>query len=223
MAQPKQVFLVDDHPLVREWLTNLINKRPDLKVCGEAGTAPEARQKIGLLQPDIAIVDITLASGSGIELIKDLHTEQPALAVLVLTMHDESVYALRALRAGARGYIMKCEATTKIIEGIRTVLEGRLFVSAQVTAQMAEKFANQPRKPGSPIELLSDRELEVFQLLGRGLSTRQIADQLHISFKTVQAFCARIKDKLQLDNVTELLREAIRWEEGKGLENFRIQ
>ena len=217
MPNHKQVFLVDDHPLVREWLTNLINKRPDLQVCGEAGSAPEALQRIGAIQPDIAIVDITLASGSGIELIKDLQSQHPAVAVLVLTMHDETVYALRALRAGARGYIMKAEATTKIIQAIRTVLEGRLYVSDKVTALMAEKFAVLPRKAGSPIELLSDRELEVFQLLGRGLSTRQIADQLHISFKTVQAFCARIKDKLQLDNVNELLREAIRWQESQAV------
>jgi DNA-binding NarL/FixJ family response regulator len=217
MANHKQVFLVDDHPLVREWLTNLINKRPDLQVCGEAASAPEARQRIGDLQPDIAIVDITLASGSGLELIKDLQAQHPAVAVLVLTMHDETVYALRALRAGARGYIMKCEATTKIIQAIRTVLEGRLYVSDRVTTLMAEKFAEHPRKAGTPIELLSDRELEVFQLLGRGLSTRQIADQLHVSFKTVQAFCARIKEKLQVDNVNELLREAIRWQEGHAV------
>ena len=217
MAAHKQVFLVDDHPLVREWLTNLINKRPDLQVCGEAGSAPEALQRIGAIQPDIAIVDITLASGSGIELVKDLHAQHPAVAVLVLTMHDETVYALRALRAGARGYIMKAEATTKIIQAIRTVLEGRLYVSDRVTTLMAEKFADHPRKAGSPVELLSDRELEVFQLLGRGLSTRQIADQLHISFKTVQAFCALIKDKLQLDNVNELLREAVRWQDAQAV------
>lgn len=217
MATHKQVFLVDDHPLVREWLTNLINKRPDLRVCGEAGSAPEALQRIGAIQPDIAIVDITLASGSGIELVKDLHARHPAVAVLVLTMHDETVYALRALRAGARGYIMKAEATTKIIQAIRTVLEGRLYVSDRVTTLMAEKFASHPRQAGSPVELLSDRELEVFQLLGRGLSTRQIADQLHISFKTVQAFCARIKDKLHLDNVNELLREAVRWQDAQAV------
>jgi DNA-binding NarL/FixJ family response regulator len=216
MAQNKQVFLVDDHPLVREWLTNLINKRPDLCVCGEAGNAPEALRLIESLKPDIAIVDITLSSGSGMELIKELHLNHPGVAVLVLTMHDESVYALRALRAGARGYVMKGEATQKVILAIRTVLEGKLFVSEQVMARMAEKFADQrPAQPGSPVELLSDRELEVFQLLGRGQSTRQIAEQMHISFKTVQAFCARIKDKLQLDNVNELLREAVRWQENQ--------
>ena len=218
MAPNKQVFLVDDHPLVREWLTNLINKRPDLRVCGEAGSAPEALRLIGELQPDIAIVDITLASGSGLELIKDLQLQQPGVAVLVLTMHDESIYALRALRAGARGYIMKCEATQKVIQAIRTVLAGKLFVSERVTAQMAEKFAEpRPAKTGSPVELLSDRELEVFQLLGRGQGTRQIAEQMHISFKTVQAFCARIKDKLELDNVNELLREAVRWQENQQI------
>jgi DNA-binding NarL/FixJ family response regulator len=216
MAENKQVFLVDDHPLVREWLTNLINKRPDLRVCGEAGSAPEALRLIESLRPDVAIVDLTLASGSGMELIKDLQLNHPGVAVLVLTMHDESVYALRALRAGARGYIMKAEATQKVIQAIRTVLEGKLYVSDQVMALMAEKFVEpHPPKAGSPVELLSDRELEVFQLLGRGQSTRRIAEQMHISFKTVQAFCARIKDKLQLANVNELLREAVRWQESQ--------
>ena len=131
MAENKQVFLVDDHPLVREWLTNLINKRPDLRVCGEAGSAPEALRLIESLRPDVAIVDLTLASGSGMELIKDLQLNHPGVAVLVLTMHDESVYALRALRAGARGYIMKAEATQKVIQAIRTVLEGKLYVATR--------------------------------------------------------------------------------------------
>lgn len=214
MSQNKQVFLVDDHPLVREWLTNLINKRPDMRVCGEAGSAPEALRMIGDLDPDVAIVDITLANGSGLELIKDIQAQHPGVAVLVLTMHDETLYALRSIRAGARGYIMKCEATTKVIQAIRTILEGRLYVSERVTALMAEQFAERsPRKAGSPVELLSDRELEVFQLLGQGMGTRQIAEQLHVSFKTVQAFSARIKEKLQLDTINELLREAVRWQE----------
>lgn len=216
MSQNKQVFLVDDHPLVREWLTNLINKRPDMRVCGEAGSAPEALRMIGDLDPDVAIVDITLANGSGLELIKDIQAQHPGVAVLVLTMHDETLYALRSIRAGARGYIMKCEATTKVIQAIRTILEGRLYVSERVTALMAEQFAERsPRKAGSPVELLSDRELEVFQLLGQGMGTRQIAEQLHVSFKTVQAFSARIKEKLQLDTINELLREAVRWQEGQ--------
>ena len=131
MPQPIKIFLVDDHPLVREWLTNLLQQQPDFQVCGEAGHAPEALQLIAASQPDIAIVDITLASGSGLELIKDLQLQQPGVAVLVLTMHDESVYALRALRAGARGYIMKAEATQKVIQAIRTVLEGKLYVATR--------------------------------------------------------------------------------------------
>ena len=151
MAPNKQVFLVDDHPLVREWLTNLINKRPDLRVCGEAGSAPEALRLIGELQPDIAIVDITLASGSGLELIKDLQLQQPGVAVLVLTMHDESIYALRALRAGARGYIMKCEATQKVIQAIRTVLAGFLAASRKFRGRRS-KLPGRKRLANSGLE-----------------------------------------------------------------------
>ena len=168
-SQPKRVFLVDDHPLVREWLTNLINQQPGLKVCGEAESGPEAREKILALRPDVAIVDIALKDSSGIELIKDLKQSCPEVAVLVLSMHEESHYAERALRAGARGYVMKRETTRKVIAAISQVLEGKLCVSEAVAAAMAAQFVEgKTLATGSPVEQLSDRELEVFELLGPG-------------------------------------------------------
>jgi len=207
-----KILLVDDHPLVREGVANLINQQPDLEVCGEAGNEPQALQLIGTTGPDVAVVDISLANGSGLELIKSIKAVHPAVAVLVLSMHDESLYAERALRAGARGYIMKSEAAKKVIAGVRAVLAGQLYVSEKIAALMAEKFVEgRTAASASPVEQLSDRELEVFQLLGRGQSTRQIADHLHVGFKTVQAYCARIKEKLKLANATELLREAMHW------------
>jgi DNA-binding NarL/FixJ family response regulator len=211
-----KIFLVDDHPLVREWLTNLIHQQPDLSVCGEAETAPEALAAISKLKPEVAIVDISLKGGSGIELIKNLKAIQPRVAVIVLSMHDEDLYAERALRAGARGYIMKRETAGKVIAAIRRVLEGKLYLSERLTTMFAEKFVDAGAPAVSPsIARLSDRELEVFQLLGQGHETRQIAESLNISMKTVQAFCARIKEKLNLTSATELLREAIRWQENQ--------
>lgn len=213
MRQKIKILLVDDHPLVREWLTNLLNQQADFSVCGEAGGAPEALQLIDTTCPHIAIVDISLASGSGLELVKNIKAGHAGVAVLVLSMHDEMLYAERALRAGAGGYIMKSEATQKIIQAVRSVLGGEIYVSAKVAALMARKFIG--GKSGNTIEQLSDRELEVFQLLGQGLGTRQIAEHLHIGFKTVQGYTARIKEKLNLANINELMREAIRWHDGQ--------
>jgi DNA-binding NarL/FixJ family response regulator len=212
MPQKTNVLLVDDHPLVREWLATLINQQADLQVCGEADNAPKALQLIGEVNPDIAIVDISMEGGSGIELIKNIKSSHPKVMVIVLSMHDEALYAERALRAGARGYIMKRGATKGVLQAIRCVLGGKLYLSDKMAMMLTEKFVDgKPSAPGSLIEKLSDRELEVFQLLGRGYSTRQIAEELHVSFKTVQAFCARIKEKLGLLSATELLLEAGRW------------
>jgi DNA-binding NarL/FixJ family response regulator len=216
MSQKIKVLLVDDHPLVREGLVNLISQQADFQICGEAGNEPQALELIRTAQPDVAIVDISLESGSGIELIKSIKAMFPAVTVLVLSMHDESLYAERALRAGARGYVMKREAAKKVIQAIRCVLAGQLYVSDKIAALMAEKFVKgRLAAIASPIEQLSNRELEVFQLIGLGHNTRQIADHLHVGFKTVQAYCARIKEKLKLANATELLREAIRWQESQ--------
>jgi DNA-binding NarL/FixJ family response regulator len=215
MNEKIKVFLVDDHPLVRDGLANLINTEPDLEICGEAGNEAQALALIGTAAPSVAIVDISLENGSGIELIKSLKTWHPGVAVLVLSMHDESLYAERSLHAGARGYIMKREAAKKVVEGIRAVKAGRIYVSEKIAMAMAEKFVGGRTAPVEPVSLLSDRELEVFQLLGSGQNTRQIANHLHVGFKTVQAYCARIKEKLNLANATELLSEAIRWHDSQ--------
>jgi DNA-binding NarL/FixJ family response regulator len=211
MPSKIKVLLVDDHALVREGLASLIHQEPDLEVCGEAAGEPQALQLVTSTQPDVAIIDLSLESGSGLDLMKSIKAMNPAVAMLALSMHDESLYAERALRAGARGYLMKREAARKVIQGIRTVLAGQLFVSEKVATLLAERFVGGPTVGASPINQLSDRELEVFQLLGAGLGTRQIADHLHVGFKTVQAYCARIKEKLQLANATELLRAAMQW------------
>jgi DNA-binding NarL/FixJ family response regulator len=211
----RRVFLVDDHPLVREWLTTLINQQKDLVVCGEADDAPRALQAIESLQPEVAVVDVTLASGSGIELVKDLKRVAPKVAVVVLSMHDEALYAERAFRAGARGYVMKRETTRKIIAAIHEVLNGRIYVSEDYRTSLTEKLI-QGKAGDSPVDLLSDRELEVFRRLGQGQETRRIGEALGISMKTVQVYCARIKEKLNLANATELLREAMRWWEREG-------
>jgi DNA-binding NarL/FixJ family response regulator len=202
--------------LVREWLTNLINQQPDLTVCGETDSAPQALAAIALARPDVAIVDLSLKDSSGFDLIKNLKQSETGAAVLVLSMHDEAHYAERALRAGARGYVMKRETTKKVITAIRRVLEGKLYLSETIAEAMTVRLVSGAANTGSfPVEQLSDRELEVFEMLGRGLGTRQIAETLRVSVKTIQAYCARIKEKLNLSSATELLREAIRWNEAR--------
>jgi DNA-binding NarL/FixJ family response regulator len=217
VSKPKaNIVLVDDHPLVREWLTTLIHQQPDLVVCGEAESVSQAIEIIAELKPDVAIVDISLKGASGIELIKNLKTLRLPVAIIVLSMHDEILYAERAIRAEARGYIMKVETAKRIFAAIRQVLEGKLYVSERLTLLFAEKFVEgQATTLSSPIEQLSDRELEVFQLYGQGCETRQIAETLDVSVKTVKAYCTRIKENLKLTNSTELLREAIRWHDSQ--------
>jgi DNA-binding NarL/FixJ family response regulator len=212
------VFIVDDHPLVRDWLTTLIEQQPGLNVCGSAANAADTRAGIAALKPDVAIVDISLPDGSGIDLIRELKALYPKTAIVCLSMHSERLYAERALRAGARGYIMKSENARNIVTAIRHVLAGSVYLSADMTENFADRFGNAKVPAGvSPLERLSDRELEVFQFLGQGRETREIAKAMNISMKTVQAFCARIKEKLQLANAHELLREAVVWaENGAG-------
>jgi DNA-binding NarL/FixJ family response regulator len=215
-----RIFLVDDHPLVREWLTNLINQQKDLVVCGEAETAAQALARIGATAPNLAIVDISLQAASGLELVKDLQIQYPAVAPLVLSMHEEELYAERAMRAGARGYVRKRETSKNILAAIRRVLDGGIYVSEKLSNAMALKFLKGQEAVGlarSRVEQLSDRELEVFQLLGQGRSTSEIADELHLSLKTVQAYCVRAKEKLGLTTAAELLREAILWQESAHL------
>ncbi|HEV2692640.1 MAG TPA: response regulator transcription factor [Verrucomicrobiae bacterium] len=215
MPTKNKVFLVDDHPLVREWLSNLINEEPDLEVCGQAGGGQQALALIGPLLPQVIIVDISLEGGSGLELIKDVKIQHPQARMIVLSMHDEMSYAERAMRAGAAGYIMKREATDKVLDAIRTVLQGGLYFSNAVNAMLAQKLVQGGGDKPVAIEALSDRELEVFQLLGRGLTTRQVSEQMNVGFKTVHAYCARIKEKLNLATINELIFQAVRWHESQ--------
>jgi len=206
------VLIVDDHPIVRQGLAQLIDQETDLQVCGQAEDAHEAMQAIGTLHPDMVIVDISLKDTSGMELIKDLKVQHPDLPVLTLSMHDEAVYGERALRAGAKGYIMKQEATEKVVTAIRRVLAGEVYVSDGMAAQMVSKIVGGgTKKTGSPVDRLSDRELEVFRLIGEGFSTREMAERLHLSIKTIETYRAHIKDKLGFQDANELLRSAIQW------------
>jgi DNA-binding NarL/FixJ family response regulator len=216
LERKSRVFLVDDHPLVRDGLRTLINQESDLEVCGVAEEAAPALLAIAASQPHIALVDISLKNTSGLELIKDLKIQQPSVAVIVVSMHDEMLYAERALRAGARGYVMKRETTGNVLLAIRRVLEGGVYLSDNVVARMASLVAGQRQRESASaerVEQLSDRELEIFRLLGRGLGTAEIAGLLHINFKTVQAYCARAKEKLGLTTAIELRRAATRWED----------
>jgi DNA-binding NarL/FixJ family response regulator len=214
VAPKHRIFIVDDHPLVREGLTNLINGQDDLMVCGEAEDSAEAIAGIARTQPDIALIDISLKNESGLELVKNLQNQSPPVALIVLSMHDEALYAERALRAGARGYVMKRETTRNVLTAIRRVLAGSVYVSERVVNSMARRFALSNKElASSPVDRLSDRELEIFRLLGQGCTTSQIADDLHLSVKTVQAYCTRAKEKFGVDSFGELIRLAIRWDD----------
>jgi DNA-binding NarL/FixJ family response regulator len=216
MSRRSRIFIVDDHPLVREWLANLLRQQSDFEVCGQAEDAPSALAGMASSPPDVAIVDLSLKGGSGLDLIKDLRARHPESAVIVLSMYEEIYYAERALRAGARGYISKRESTGRIVEAIRKVLAGRIYASAEILARLAERMVGRaPPPPQGAMTILSDREMEVFQRLGQGQTTRQISTDLSVSIKTVQAYCARIKEKLSIGTGTELMREAVRWMESK--------
>jgi DNA-binding NarL/FixJ family response regulator len=208
-----RVFLVDDHPLVREGLTNLINQQEDLAVVGEAEDSAGAVAGIAEKQPNIALIDISLKNESGLELVKDLEERFPLVGLIVLSMHDEALYAERALRAGAKGYVMKRESSKSVLIAIRRVLAGDVYVSERVVTAMAKRMGSSRKAAAEPVERLSDRELEIFRLLGQGRTTSQIADDLHLSLKTVQAYCARAKEKFGVNSLGELLRAAIRWED----------
>lgn len=220
LERKSRVFLVDDHPLVRDGLATLINQQADLAVCGDAEDAASALTRIAATRPHIALVDISLKSTSGLELIKDLQIQDQSVAIIVLSMHDEMLYAERALRAGARGYLMKRETTSNVLVAIRRVLEGGVYLSDRVVAAMALKLRarRSSRSGGSVVDDLSDRELEIFRLLGQGRRTAQIAQDLHISVKTVQAYCTRAKEKLGITNAIELRRAATRWEDAHAAE-----
>jgi DNA-binding NarL/FixJ family response regulator len=212
LPEAKRIVIVDDHPLFRKGLEQLIHSEDGFAVCGEANNAPEAMDVIRNLNPDLAIVDLSLPGANGIELIKNIRAEFSKLPILVLSMHDESLYALRALRAGAEGYVMKHEAMTNVIQAIREVFNGRPYLSPAMAAQVITKFAHrQAEGEGDAVERLSDRELEVLELIGKGNDVRQIAKVLHLSPKTVETHRSHIKDKLDLKNSREVARFALQW------------
>lgn len=207
----KKIFIVDDHPMMREGLAQLIGHETDLVVCGEADDAPQALEQIEKLKPDLALVDITLRSTSGLELIKDLRIRTPALSILVISMHDESLYAERVLRAGGRGYVMKQEGGKKLMEAIRQVLSGKTYVSEKISAKIFDLFSGRPTESSSPVGRLTDREFEVFRIIGEGRSTKEIADKLRVSAKTVEVHRVNIKQKLKVATAAELIHFAVRW------------
>lgn len=211
-VKKNRVLVVDDHPIVRQGLALLINREPDLTVCGEAEDARMAMQCIIATKPDILVVDISLNGPDGLDLLKDIRTRYPDLPVLILSMHDESIYAERALRAGAQGYIMKQEASEKVLLALRRILSNEIYVSERISNRMLQRYVGSPTdgRPSSVADL-TDRELEVFRLIGAGHSTRQIAEELHISVKTVESYQAHIKEKLSLRSARELVQHAIQW------------
>lgn len=214
----QRILIVDDHPMMREGLAQLINHEPDLEVCGQAEKAGEAIECVTKLKPDIVLADISLPDRNGLELIKDLQSMRPGLPILVISMHDEALYAERVLRAGARGYVMKQEGGKRLMEAIREVLAGRISVSNKMSASLLELFSGRRSQSNrSPMEKLTDREFEVFQLIGQGRSTREIAAQLHLSVKTVEVHRLNAKTKLDLHSATELIRYAVRWVEAQGM------
>jgi DNA-binding NarL/FixJ family response regulator len=210
--QRARILLVDDHPLVRERLAEIINREPDLTVCGEAEDRHEAIAAIPAKRPDLAIVDLTLKNSDGLELIKDIRVRWPKVRMLVVSMYDESLYAERAIRAGALGYITKQEATRKILVAIHRVLAGSIYLNEKIACHIISRLtSHDPSVGATPTELLSDRELKVFDLTGSGLNTSEIAGRLHIAVKTVETYRARIKEKLKLKDSSALLRLAISW------------
>lgn len=212
----KQILIVDDHPMMREGLAQLIDHEPDLAADVQASTAAQALEAIACKRPDLALIDISLPDKNGLELIKDLQALHPELPTLVVSMHDEALYAERVLRAGGRGYIMKQEGGRKLMEAIRHVLAGKIYVSDKVSAKILENYSGRRAEAlHSPVERLSDREFEVFQLIGQGQGTRQMAEHLHLSVKTVEVHRANIKRKLELKAATDLVRFAIRWTEAQ--------
>ena len=210
-AARTKILLVDDHPMMREGLRGVINRERDLVVCGEAENAHQAMNAVQKLAPDLALVDVTLPGKSGLELVKDLKAMHPRLVILAISMHDESLYAERMLRAGASGYITKQQPPEELIKAIRQVLDQRVYVSKEVSETLLRRFSWQPQGDRSPTKLLTDREFEIMQLFGEGKAPKEIASQLHLSAKTVSVHAANIRHKLNLKTTAQLIRFAVQW------------
>jgi len=217
-APVRRLLIVDDHPMMRTGLAQLIGSEPDLKVCAEADNARQGLEAVSKQALDLVLLDISLPDKSGLELLKDIRAVRPELPVLVVSMHDELVFAERVLRAGGRGYIMKQEGGQKYLQAIRQVLAGQIYVSEKMSARILESLSGgQTEKTGaSPVQRLSDREFEVFQLIGQGLGTREIAQRLHLSVKTIEVHRINIKEKLAVKTATELVRFAVRWADAQA-------
>ena len=214
----RRVFLVDDHPIVRHGLTLLINHEPDLMVCGESEDGSKALAAVAAARPDVVMVDLTLKRSSGFSLIKNLNAVDPKVSILVLSIHEESLYAERCLRAGAKGYLMKEEAMENVLVALRRVLDGQVYLSEEMQSKLFRTSGKRSETViASPLERLSDRELEIFRLLGQGLGTRQVAKLLNLSISTVESHRARIKEKLDVKSATELLQHAVQWVETERL------
>jgi len=210
----KRILLVDDHPLIRKGIALTLEEEPTFEVCCQLSSGEEALEQIHQLNPDAAVIDVSLPGMNGIELIKHLKNAKPNMSILIVSRHDEELYAERAIRAGANGYIMKQEAGEVLVKGLHKILKGGIFVSDVINERMLQNMMNNRRtSEQSPIELLSDRELEVFEHIGRGLSTKEIAERMHVSTKTIETYKARIKDKMGLESNHDVTRMAIQWVE----------
>lgn len=212
-----RILIVDDHPLMRKGLAMTLDAEPDLQVVGQAASAEDTLEILDGVKPDVAVVDVSLPGMSGIELVKHLLARSPGLVILVVSRHDESLYAERAIRAGAKGYLMKLEAADVIVKAIKHVLRGGIYVSEDVKERLLVGMMTGKDVSQSPLEILSDRELEVFELTGKGVSTKEIADRLHLSVKTVESYRARIKSKLNLNTAAELMQHAVKWVENESV------
>ena len=207
-----RIYIVDDHPLVRHGLCQIVANEADMEICGEAEDSPAAIRGVGEANPDAIIVDISLKGANGIELIKNLKAIHDDIPILVFSMHDETIYAQRALRAGAKAYVMKKESPSKVVDAIRKIIQGEIYVSPSVADQVLHQIVNGPGNVStSPVDRLTDRELEVVQLIGRGLSSREVAESLHLSVKTIESHRAHVKEKLGLRNATELVQFSVQW------------
>jgi DNA-binding NarL/FixJ family response regulator len=212
-----KILIVDDHPLMQKGIVLSLASETGLEICAKVSSAEEALDVLDSSNPDLVIVDISLPGMSGLELIKHLHARRPDLKILVMSRHDEALYAERAIRAGAKGYIMKMEVGEKLVKAVRRILNGGIYVSEDINERLLMGMASGRRTLAeSPLEVLSDRELEVFELTGRGQGTRDIAERLHLSVKTVESYRARIKEKLNLTSAAELMQHAVQWVEGEG-------
>jgi DNA-binding NarL/FixJ family response regulator len=212
VAARKKVLIVDDHPMMREGLRGVINRQPDMLVCGEAENASQAMTAVHKLAPDLALVDVTLPGKSGLELVKDLKAMHPQVVILAISMHDESLYAERMLRAGASGYITKQQPPEELIKAIRQVLDQRVYVSKEMSESLLRRFSSQPSGDDSPTKLLTDREFEIMQRMGAGKTAKEIASELHLSAKTVAVHAANLRHKLNLKTTAQLIRFAVQWE-----------